>query len=113
MERLTAHMKAAGKGHTAIVEYLDCNQQDLDQCDKEGMNAVMYAAMGGHTATVKSLVDRGADLSIISNEGSKDLSKSKKTALDLAIDSKRKATYKYLCSIGAKRETKDERMPSE
>ena len=54
-------LQAAIDGNLGILKYLVAQGWNIQQKDKDGMNALMYAAKNGHPGIVKYLVDHGLD----------------------------------------------------
>lgn len=91
----TALLWAAYRGHDSIVDKLIKAGADLDIQNEYGYNALMMAASQGREAVVHKLIKANAKLEIL------DRYPYGKTALDIAIETKKLATVSLLLSHGA------------
>jgi len=85
---------AAGEGRLEAVRYLLDLGADVNAREQHGRTAVTEAAFYGNATVIKELALRGADMNVISDQG---------TALDIALESKNAATIEVLKHYGAVR----------
>jgi Ankyrin repeats (3 copies) len=85
---------AAGEGRLDAVRYLLDYGADVNAQEQSGRTAVTEAAFFGNAAVIKELALRGAEMNLISDQG---------TALDIAMQSNNASTIEVLKHYGAKR----------
>jgi len=90
----TPLLLAAGEGRLDAVRYLLDYGADVNAREQHGRTAVTEAAFYGNAAVIKELALRGADINVISDQG---------TALDIALQSKNDSTIEVLKHYGARR----------
>lgn len=86
-------MRAAWRGHAAVVSELIAAGAALDQQDSHGLTALAAAACAGHTAVVAQLAEAGAALDCADSQ--------QWTALMWAADKGHTRTVQLLASLGA------------
>lgn len=85
---------AAGEGRLDAVRYLLDQGADANARDGRARTALTEAAFNGNASVIKELILRGADVNVVSDEG---------TALDVAAQASRSAAIDTLKHYGAKR----------
>ena len=85
---------AAGEGRLDAVRYLLDQGADVNARDERGRSALTEATFYGNAAVSKELILRGADVNVMSDEG---------TPLDIAMNAKHDAMIEMLKHYGAKR----------
>lgn len=84
---------AASEGKLSAVRYLLDEGAEVNAREVWGSTALIEAAHNGHLAVIKELLLRGADINVISEQG---------TALDVAINRKNAAAADLLKHLGGK-----------
>jgi ankyrin repeat protein len=87
---------AAGEGRLSAVRYLLDEGADVNLCGENGDSALTEATYYGHAPVIKELLMRGADVNVISIDG---------TPLDIATGRNNPAVIDLLKHYGAKRGT--------
>jgi len=85
---------AAGEGRLDAVRYLLDQGADVNARDGRGRTALTEATFYGNALVIKELILRGADVNVLSDEG---------TPLDIAINARHDAIVELLKHYSAKR----------
>lgn len=88
---LTPLMRAADRGHIAVLDVLISAGADLALADEDGLTALHYAALCGHASAAGALVRAGAPLDIRDNDSSTPLESAADDDTRAAIDAAREA----------------------